>query len=56
MRYANVRRLETWLKGPNGLDRDKFNGLVEESSGGETEADNRSKDSYCDSKEFSIFR
>lgn len=55
MRYANVRRLEIWLSGPKGLERDKFNDAAAElACGGEREAENRKRDSYCDSSEFSI--
>ena len=56
MRYANVRRLETWLKGPKGLDRDKLRDEGPSEEGGETEAESLRRDSYWDSKEFSIFR
>lgn len=55
MRYANVRRLEIWLKGPKGLERDKLN-EDGPADGGETEAESRRRDSYCDSKEFSMLR
>jgi hypothetical protein len=58
MRYAKVRRLETWLRGPKGLDRERFSdeGAEESWRGGETEAERRRRDSYCDSREFSILR
>jgi hypothetical protein len=46
MRYANVRRLEIWLKGPKGLDRDKFKEEGPSEEGGETEAESRRRDSY----------
>lgn len=56
MRYAKVRRLECSLSGPNGLERDKFSdAAAEDAFGGDSEADNRKTDSYCDSNEFSIF-
>jgi hypothetical protein len=55
MRYANVRRLDTWLKGPKGLDRDKFMEDGPSEEGGDTEAERRRSDSYWDSKEFSMF-
>jgi hypothetical protein len=56
MRYANVRRLDTWLNGPKGLDRDKFGGESPSKEGGETDAERRRRDSYWDSREFSMFR
>ena len=56
MRYAKVRRLEIWLNEPNGLDRDKLREAAAElASGGESDAENRNKDSYCVSKECSMF-
>ena len=47
-----MRRLEIWLRGPNGLARDRSS----ESSGGENEEDMRTRDSCCDSNDLSIFR
>ena len=56
MRYAKVRRLEIWLSGPNGLDRDKLREAAAElASGGDSDAEKRNNDSYCVSKECSIF-
>lgn len=58
MRYAKVRRLDIWLKGPNGLDLERFidEGPEESFWGGDTEAESRRRDSYWDSSEFSILR
>lgn len=56
IRYANVRRLDTWLMGPKGDDRDKFKEIADVSLGGDTEAESRSRDEYWDSNEFSMLR
>lgn len=56
IRYAKVRRLECSLSGPNGLDRERFReSAAEVAFGGESEAESRRSDSYCDSSECSIF-
>ena len=56
MRYANVRRLEIWLSEPKGLERDRFKEAAAElATGGESEAEKRKSDSYCDSSECSMF-
>lgn len=55
MRYAYVRRLECSVRGPNGLDRDRFNAKDESDPfGGDSDADSRRSDSYCDSSDCSI--
>jgi hypothetical protein len=56
MRYAYVRRLECSLSGPKGLDRAKLSEAAAlEALGGESDAESRSRDSYCDSSELSMF-
>lgn len=56
IRYAKVRRLDIWLRGPNGLDLLRSSDAGADDCGGDSEADSRRRDSYCDSREFSIFR
>lgn len=56
MRYANVRRLEWSLRGPNGLDRDRFkDAAASDAVGGDSDADKRRTDSYCASSDCSMF-
>ena len=51
-----MRRLEIWLNEPNGLERERFKDAAAELAwGGDKEAEKRKSDSYCDSRECSIF-
>lgn len=56
MRYANVLLELVWLNGPNGdarlRSREPAKPVL---CGGEREAERRRRDSYCDSREFSMF-
>lgn len=55
MRYAKVRRAEIWLRGPKGLERDRFIvGPAEVAWEAESEAENERREAYCDSRVFSI--
>ena len=56
MRYANVRRLEVWLRGPNGLDLERFRAEAAAlACGGERLAEKLRRDAYCDSSDLSMF-
>ena len=55
MRYAKVRRLEIWLRGPNGLARERLSDAPASFAWlGGRPAEKLSNEAYCDSRLFSM--
>lgn len=56
MRYANVRRLDTWLREPKGLARDRLSDdPAAVACCVDRPAEKLRSEAYCDSKELSMF-